>query len=165
MNFLPPSININLIIIFLILTGCYEVDQHKKAQEEILELHQRQRDFHFNKDAAAFAELLGENHISVNRGKISKPTKEENKNRFENYFGQVEFEIWDDLTPPIIQFSDDYSMAYTIVDKAVVLRYQDDEGQTQRDSTHFAWLAVYQKIQNEWKVVSVGSTNAPTVEF
>lgn len=58
--------------------------------------------------------------VSVNRGIVSRPTKEETKKRFQSYFDRVEFVKWDDIAPPEIRFSNDGSLAYAIVQKLVV---------------------------------------------
>ena len=132
-----------------------------KDTAEILKLHEEQRNFHFKKMAPEFAALMGPNYISVNRGIISQPSTAENTERFSNYFNSVEFEKWDDLKPPVIRFSDDHSIAYTIVDKEVILHYEGDEGEQIRDTSHFAWLAIYKKHEGVWKIDCVASTNEP----
>ena len=136
----------------------------EKATQEILELHELQRDVHFQKKASEFANLLSESHISVNRGAVNTPTIEENTVRFQKYFDSVEFIKWDDVKPPVIRFSDDGSMAYTIVEKEVMVRYEGDEGQEIRDVTTFAWVAIYKKYGSEWKIDCVASTNKPNEE-
>ena len=137
----------------------------EKATQEILELHNRQRDFHFQKMAPEFANLLSENHISVNRGAVNTPTIEENTTRFQNYFDSVEFVKWDDIKPPVIRFSDDGSMAYTVVEKEVVVKYKNEESQEILETTIFAWVAIYKKYGSEWKIDCVASTNKASEEM
>jgi len=128
---------------------------------KILELHNAQRAYHFNKDSIAFANQLSDDFISVNRGIISSPKKEETISRYNGYFSAVEFIKWDDVSEPIIKFSDDGSMAYTIVDKIVSLTYKDEEGNTVEGQTHFAWTAIYKKYGEQWKIDCVTSTQKP----
>lgn len=129
----------------------------------ISQLHNAQRSHHFNKDSLAFANQLSDNFISVNRGEITKPKKGETISRYHNYFSSVEFHKWDDETEPIIRFSDDGSLAYTIVDKIVVLTYEDGDGQPVEDTTHFAWTAIYKKYGATWKIDCVTSTEVPGI--
>jgi hypothetical protein len=135
-----------------------------KSEEEskILKLHNAQRDYHFNKDSIAFANQFSDNFISVNKGIISSPKKEETISRYNGYFSSVEFIKWDDVSDPIIKFSDDGSMAYTIVDKIVTLTYKDKTGNTVQGNTHFAWTAIYRKYGDQWKIECVTSTEKPT---
>lgn len=133
-------------------------------KEQILRLHNAQRDYHFNKDSIAFANQLSNQFISVNKGKISSPKQSETISRYYGYFSSVEFLKWDDVSKPVIKFSDDGSMAYTIVDKIVAVTHKDDDGNTVEGKTHFAWTAIYKKYGTEWKIDCVTSTNRPIEE-
>ncbi len=156
------------VILFLSILVFFSCDSQRfdieKATREILELHNQQRDFHFQKMAPEFASLLSENHISVNRGSVNTPTIEENTHRFQNYFDNVAFVKWDDIKPPVIRFSEDGSLAYTIVEKEVVVKYKNEEDQEILESTLFAWVAIYKKYGKEWKIDCVASTNKASEE-
>lgn len=80
---------------------------------------------------------------------------------FSGYFHSVTFQKWDDLTDPIIHFSDDGSLAYTIVHKEVVLDTQDETGDTITERIEYAWGAIYRDTEEGWKIESVASTNKP----
>ncbi len=147
----------------MILSYCYNFPTDNidfdMARSEILNLHNSQREYHFKKDSIAFADQLSDNFISVNRGEISTPERAATISRYNSYFSSVEFNRWDDVTEPIINFSNDGSMAYTIVDKIVELTYQGQDGEIINDTTHFAWTAIFKKYGEEWKIECVTSTN------
>jgi hypothetical protein len=155
-------------ITILIVFSCQapsEAPDLDAARAKILELHDAQRDYHFEKRASESADLLSEEMISVNRGEISSPTREENETRFGEYFASVEFVEWDDQTDPVIRFSDDGTMAYTVVDKKVTIRTADQQGQTVQQTTEFAWVAIYRKKGDSWEIECVASTNKePVIE-
>ncbi|MEL7118316.1 MAG: nuclear transport factor 2 family protein [Bacteroidota bacterium] len=155
--------SIYILSLFIFLLSCNQPQpiDLEAEREKILELHKLQRDYHFNKDSIAFANQLSDNFISVNRGLITTPTNEETTARYNNYFSAVAFERWDDVSEPIIRFSEDGKLAYTIVDKLVVLTYDDGEGNMLEDETHYAWTAIYKKYDNEWKIDCVTSTEIP----
>lgn len=140
--------------------SCEGVEELSMEAEraKILALHHTQRDHHFGKDSVAFAHQLSDHFISVNRGVVSQPTRAETIARYNKYFSAVEFVKWDDLSEPIIRFSEDYSLAYTIVRKIVVVEYKIDIDSTIFDSTHFAWTAIYKRYGEEWKIDCVTST-------
>lgn len=145
-----------LILGFVMLVvSCANQDQFdlEEETEAVLALHNLQREYHFNKDSVAFVNQLSNDFISVNKGLISQPEKSETLSRYNGYFSSVEFLQWDDVTEPIIRFSEDGSMAYTIVDKLVKVSYKDQEGET-----HFAWTAIYRKYGEKWKIDCVTST-------
>lgn len=147
----------------LFTCGCQEVTTVNLEAEKakILEMHHAQRNYHFEKDSLAFADQMSEQFISVNRGIISRPSREDLLTRYNGYFSSVDFVKWDDVTEPIIRFSDDGTMAYTIVDKIVTVAYKDEEGETKEGETHFAWTTIYRKYGDLWKIDGVISTNKP----
>ena len=153
----------HLLLLFILLTF-YACDPSEKIDLEkekakILELHHLQRDYHFNKDSVAFVNQQTDDLISVNRGEITFPKKSETLSRYHSYFSSVEFKKWDDVSEPIIKFSEDGKLAYTIVDKIVKIEFEDENGEISESETHFAWTAIYRKIDDEWKIESVTSTN------
>ncbi len=156
--FLKKAFPITLLV--LSIFSCEQTKETNLSAEtsKIMALHQAQRDYHFGKDSVAFAHQLSDHFISVNRGKISQPSRQETIARYHGYFSAVEFVKWDDVAEPIIRFSDDGSMAYTIVDKIVTTTHKDTNGEMVEGSTHFAWTAIYRKYGGEWKIDCVTST-------
>ena len=155
----------NLIILLaLFLSACANQEERPTDYDraEILRLHELQRKCHFEKMKSTFADMLSDSFISVNRGEITRPTREENMVRFGNYFNSVNFHKWDDMTRPVIRFSDDGSLAYTVVDKDVVVSYLTDEEEMLFDKTEFAWVSIYKKYPDGWKIDCVASTNKET---
>jgi predicted RND superfamily exporter protein len=155
---------IKISILFLSLSVFLSCNKNKKTsflddEKKIMQLHNLQRDYHFNKDSLAFVTQFSNDFISVNKGEITTPKREETIKRYNKYFSSVEFVKWDDKTPPIIRFSNNGSMAYTIVDKIVTLTYKDENGNDKEDTTHFAWTTIYKKYGDEWKIDCVTSTN------
>lgn len=137
----------------------------EKAIAEIMDLHRMQQKVHLEEDPEAFADLLSDRFISVNRGSISRPTRQQNIDRFSSYFSSVEFEKWDDLSDPVISFSDDGSLAYSIVHKEVQLSFEDEDGAIVRERTEYAWMAIYRKTKAGWTIESVASTNLPSEQL
>ena len=133
----------------------------KQARAEIMKMHNAQRDYHFEKDSTSFVDQLSPDFISVNKGLITTPSREENLRRYNSYFSSVEFTKWDDQTEPILKFSEDGSLAYTIVDKVVEVEYKGENGEMITGMTHFAWASIYRKTKGGWKIESAISTNKP----
>ena len=145
-----------LIFVMCITLSCHQPPDLETEKKEILSLHDQQRQAHFEKNPELLmGESLGD-FMEVNRGIIKKPTREESRARLQAYFDSVEFIKWDDISPPVISFSDDATMATSVVDKLVIIR---DIKTNQIDTTHFAWIAVYKKDKGKWKMHRVVSTN------
>lgn len=148
-----------------LLVSCNHSQKNDLSTErnKIVALHNLQRTYHFTRDSINFVNQLSDHFISVNKGVISSPSRSETLTRYNKYFTSVEFIKWNDLSEPIIKFSDDGTLAYTIVDKEVVLTYKDEEGKSIEEKTHFAWTTIYKKYGDEWKIDCVTSTNEPGI--
>jgi hypothetical protein len=109
----------------------------------------------------SFVSQLSDQFISVNRGLITRPGYQQTLSRYHGYFSAVEFQLWDDQSEPIIVFSEDGTMAFTVVDKLVSVTYPDEQGNSVSSETHFAWTAIYKKYGQDWKIECVTSTERP----
>lgn len=149
-----------LSIILLLFSSCNLKPDLEVEKKQLLALHKEQQDAHLNKNAKQFVDQFADSMLSVNRGKISITTKDSALKRFNTYFSNVEFKKWEDMNPPVIEFSADASMAYMAVDKLVVLTYHDEENKNTEETTHYAWVSIFKKAANGiWKIVCNVSTN------
>lgn len=154
---------LTFLAIALSLIACSQYDD-SADRSRLMELHEEARTFHFEKNAKGMVNGFADNFISVNRGKVDTIlSREEDNRRFQAYFDAVKFKKWDDISPPIIRFSDDHSLAYVIIDKLVVLDTKDSVGADVESTTHFAWISIFRKRNNDWHLECVASTNEPTV--
>ena len=96
---------------FLLLIACNSKPDLEKEKQTILSMLQTERKAHFDRNADLFISEFADSMISVNKGVVSAPTKEQQKERIGKYFGSVQFIKWDDTADPVIRFSDDGSLA------------------------------------------------------
>ena len=155
---------LKICTLFLVLVHCYSCNMPsngdlESAKKKILALEATQRDYHFTKNAKNFVALFSTDFISIGKGKIEKPTREQSFNRFDQYFKSVEFVKWDNKTEPTVRFSNDATMAYVAVDKLVILKVKNDARMEVLDTTNFAWLSFYKKIDKTWQMDCIASTN------
>jgi hypothetical protein len=149
------------IFIGFLLFSCNNVSMpdFEKDKKEILQLEAKQREYHFTGNAKAFTAMFSKDFLSINKGIISNPTREKSYEMFDTYFKSSEFIKWDDNEKPLVRFSDDGSVAYAAVDKKVIVKVAVSNGKEIIDTTDFAWLTIYKKYKNEWKIDCVCSTN------
>lgn len=149
----------------LLLTACGpqtdRAAQEQAALAEILALHNAQRSNHFDKDSIASANLISDAYVAVSRGNIRHQSVPDFLARRKRYYDSVEFLKWDDISPPIVRFSNDLSLAYTIVHKEVLIRFKNETGDTLEERTEFAWTTIYRKTKDGWKIEAATSTNKP----
>ncbi len=140
------------LFVIVLLAACSEKSDLEKSRKEITDLLQQERKAHFEKNVDLFVSEFADSMISVNKGKVTKLSVEQNKKRIEPYFSSVEFIKWDDVAEPVIHFSDDGTLAYAIIQKQVILSYPDNSGKKFIDTTNYAWASIYRKQKGEWKV-------------
>lgn len=150
-------------LLFLFVALCFGCQQqasfdYEKAKADILILHRLQEQSHVEKDAQLLIRQFSDDFITVNSGIVSTPSKAESETMFRNYFSQVNFLKWEDSKEPIVRFSDDGSLAYTIVEKDVIFKFYRD-GELLTEDTHFAWTAIYRNTSDGWKLEAMSSTN------
>jgi hypothetical protein len=152
------SVIVSTLCLIFCVTSC-DLSSHPDLELEkkaIMEIHNTQKQAHIEKNVSLLLRDSSLDFMEVNRGIIKKPKYSESFDRLTAYFNSVEFIKWDDVAEPIFSFSDDATMATTIVDKLVITKNKSDNS---IDTTHFAWLAVYKKEAGKWKLHRIGSTN------
>ncbi len=147
-----------MAIIYGSCTSPADPDAERSAIAEILK---QERKAHFEKDIDLFISTFADSVVSVYDGSFEINTPADNKARFGPYFKSVEFVKWDDMAPPVIDISDDGTMAYAVVQKQIVLTYPDTLGNPITDSAQYAWVSIYKKMENDWKLVCNASTYEP----
>jgi hypothetical protein len=146
-----------ILLIPLALSACHRLPDLEKEIQEILVLHNNQQRAHLEKNISLLAGDSSIEFIEVNRGLVKRPSNKETVQKFQHYFNAVDFIKWEDVNPPIFHFSDDATMATTVVEKLVITRQKQDNNHL--DTTHFAWLSVYRKIKGKWQMQAIASTN------
>lgn len=148
----------NIFGCFLIIVGqsCHTPTNLQAERGKILLLQEQQRRAHLEKNVDLLLSDRSRDFIEINRGIINTPTRVESITRFKTYFDSVEFIKWDDLSPPVISFSGDATMATAAVNKLVITKKIKDG---RLDTAYFAWLAVYKKNHGKWELHQIVSTN------
>ncbi len=150
----------SIIAMAVFLAACQTDKQTDDRQisnlQAIKHILETERRAHFEKSVDLLLSTGAEPFVSVDRGSVSYPSAEKSRERFQNYFNSVDFIKWDDMRDPIFNFSNDSSLAVVTVQKLVILR---EKATDKIDTTQFAWTAVYRKMNDEWKMTVMTSTN------
>jgi hypothetical protein len=132
-------------MLLLLIVSCRYANRPdlEVEKKKLLILHKEQQEAHLGENAKQFVDQFADSMFSVNRGKITITTKVTALKRFNDYFSNVEFKKWEDLNPPVIEFSADASMAYMLVDKQVILAYTNKKNILIEESTHYGWVSIF----------------------
>ncbi len=149
-------LNFQIIKINQVDQSVFDVPEKIIAVKELMELHELQRKAHFNRDAKLLVSVMADHYTEISNGKINSPKKEDLIVRFQTYFDAVTFVEWDDIISPVIDVSEDATMAFMHVNKRVrlITKAQKEE------LTIFAWTSTFQKINGNWLMTSITSTVA-----
>ncbi|UCE19995.1 MAG: nuclear transport factor 2 family protein [Gemmatimonadota bacterium] len=138
------------VLLTVTFIGCQSRPDVEALRSEILNLHKTLIDAHWNKDIDFFTENISEDYFSVGNGEIRKPTKEEITTQVTNYLDNTTFTEYRDLREPIIGFSNDGSVAWSLVQVKVAGKRTTEEG-TERDLDFTcAWITLYERQDNTW---------------
>jgi hypothetical protein len=150
MNLRVNILNTMLILFSMTLLGCHSQPDFEALRSEILELHRSTIGAHLNNEVDFLVENLSADFMSVSNGEIEYPTKEELRSRFSSYLNNTTFSEYADLREPIIGFSKDGSVAWSVVQVKVAGKRKMDDG-TQRDLDFTcAWITLYEREGSRW---------------
>lgn len=121
----------------------------EREKSELLEIRDLDRAAHFTNDVNAALSFFGDTYTYVRDGQIHQQTRDDLKQIYDNYFRDATFHEWDDLEPPIIQISNDGSMAWMI--RRFRVRYTRlSEGQTVEETYVYAGMTTYERRNEKW---------------
>jgi hypothetical protein len=134
----------------------------EKEKAELLRLHKSNREAHFKTDVDALLENSPEEMISVSRGKINRPSKEDARKMFTGYFRDAKYYEWDDVEEPIVRISNDASMAWMITRTRVRRVQKKADGAEQEEKFVYAGIMTYEKRDGRWvRVANVSTFEQP----
>jgi ketosteroid isomerase-like protein len=129
-------------------------------RSEILDFHKKFIDDHLNKNIDSFIEDYAEDYIFVANGDISRRAKDEFASSFSDYLKSTTFSEYRDLEEPIIGFSKDGSMAWSIVKVKVAGAREIENGSIKEFDVTYAWITLYERQGDNWiRIVEVSTNN------
>jgi len=142
------------------LPGAASANPSSGPRAEVAARHALEREAHMDRNVELLLSLFADDFTMVDGGELKRPTLEEQRTRFEAYFGAVRFQKWDDLVPPVIQVSTDGTLATVLVQKEVVLVLADAPADAKPERAVFAWAETWAKRRGRWLLVAMASTRA-----
>lgn len=114
------------------------------------------RDAHFESNAEKFLEPMLDSFIEVRSGSYMKLFSKESLPGVQSYFDSMEFLELEDTQEPIVEISEDASMASYI--GSIVVK-----GNLQGDPVFnkFSWQSTLRKSQGQWKIIQNVNTVLP----
>ncbi|MHA2030008.1 MAG: hypothetical protein ACXAB7_17020 [Candidatus Kariarchaeaceae archaeon] len=122
----------------------------EQLRSDLMTHHQNEIAAHLEKDIGFFTKNVSDNYLSVSRGDIHYPTKDEISKNFTSYLQNTTFSEYKDINDPIINFSDDYSVAWVVYQVKVVGIQTIEENKERELDFVCAWITVYHRQNDTW---------------
>lgn len=129
-----------------------------QLKAEILALHNAGITAHLENNIPFFTQGIADDYLSVSRGSINKPAHDDIQAMFTHYLGMTTFTEYKDLQDPIIGFSQDGSVAWSIAQVKVTGTQTRDDGTEVDLNFTSAWLMLYERRGEEWVRIADAST-------
>lgn len=129
--------------------------------DTLLALQTEERRVHIEYDARAFAALMTDSTVQVNRGLVSHASTEALLERFGAYFAGTSFAEWADIVPPSVRVDAEGGRADVLVERRVRGVSIDAGGRAVGHHTRFAWTEMWVRTPSGWRITQVTSTDRP----
>lgn len=150
MKYFNSLLKLASALLLVMLIGCQSAPDTEMIRSEIVAIHNDLIDAHFDKNIDYFIRDLSSDFISVSNGEILSPTVGEIKSQFENYLNNTTFAEYRYLREPIIGFSKDGSVAWSIVQAKVMGEQRMDDGTVRKLDFICAWMTLYKRHDKKW---------------
>jgi len=134
----------------IVIIRCRPSPDFGELRREILDLHQQTIDAHWKKDVGFFARHMADDYFAVQNGEIRNPNREEIEAEYERYLTTTTFTEYRDLREPIVGFSNDGSIAWSIVQVKVAGRDRNESGAEGDFGLTWAWITLYGRKGGRW---------------
>lgn len=142
-------------------TGYGQSTAQESGKRELLEIHQADRQAHFQHDIKSLLAGMGDEFIDVHDGTIRHLNRENVRAHFADYFQRSQFTAWDDVEPPIVRVSRDGSMGWMIVRVRITYKETKPSGESAVHDSIMAWMSAYEKQNGKWILTAITSTSGP----
>jgi len=131
---------------------------HEVDREAILKAYEGIREAHLKHDGKAFLAPYDAEWLRVSDGEVAKQTKAGELPKVQKYLDGVKFEELKELEPPRIKISGDGTMAWFVGHVRVRATEKDAKGRVKRLDFESAWVNVWEKKAEGWRIVVHGDT-------
>lgn len=122
--------------------------QHRDV---LLAIHADQRRAHFDRDPELLFRNAAKQWRYVRDGQVDQLTRSELIERFRANFEGTQYQEWDDVEPPIIDVSEDGTLAVMIEHVRIRLSRTTDDGSSDELQGIYAGATVYRRVADGWR--------------
>ena len=127
-------------------------------REAIIALYEAQRAAHYQQDPGLFLAAVDSGYLSVANGAVAYRSKQDAIESVGQYLARTRFEHVRDIALPRVELSPDGRVAWLIGEVEVRAIRTDSAGTDQPFTFRSAWLDVYEKREDGWRLASRANT-------
>lgn len=136
----------------LLFTACSAGQTADDPVADLLGMHEQVLEAHRTGDVGLWLSMESDAYVSANGGRITSPTLAERRAMREPYLSSTTFDVYRDLSDPVVEVSPDGQLGWVIAQVEVKGTQTTDSTTTPIDDV-WAWIELYRRIDGEWKVV------------
>ncbi len=140
------------------LAGAPPAHDQEAERAQILEIHRRDIQAHFDQDVNWLTRNVAPDFFSVENGEVTWPSRADQEQMWQSYLSRTTFTEYRDVIPPIVRVSPDGQLAWSVVQVKVSGTQQSRTGEEQPLNFVSAWATLYEKRNGEWVRVGIIST-------
>lgn len=151
----------SLIIGSLLLAGCIETTDRSDDVAELLGLHTQLIQAHLDGDVDSWMTIEADSFVSANGGQITFPSADQRRQQRTRYLANARFDRYRDVRDPIVRVSADGTLGWLIAEVEVAGTYTNDDGSSEPIAVVWAWVELYERTAEGWKLVGNVSNSRP----
>jgi hypothetical protein len=126
-------------------------ESQERHRDALLAIHADQRRAHFERDPELLFRNAAEQWTYIRDGKIDRLTRSELVERFRAGFADTEHHEWDDIEPPVIEVSEDGTLAVMVEHVNIRLSRTAEDGSREELQGIYAGATVYRRNALGWR--------------
>lgn len=126
-------------------------ESQEHDRDILLAIHADQRRAHFELDPELLFRNAAEQWTYIRNGRVERLTHAELVERFRVNFNATQYQEWEDIEPPIIDVSNDGTLAVMVEHVNIRLLRTAEDGSREELQGVYAGATVYRRDAEEWR--------------
>lgn len=129
--------------------------------EQLRKLHSRIIRAHLENRLDDWMSIESIDYVSANGGRVSFPSLQERRDSRAAYLEGATFTRYRDLRDPVVRVSEDGSLGWLVAEVEVAGSLVQDDGSASAFEQVWAWIELYARTPDGWKLVGNASNERP----
>lgn len=133
----------------------------QEDEEQLRSLHTSIIQAHLENRLDDWMSIEATDYVSANGGRVSFPSLQERRVSRAAYLEGATFTRYRDLRDPVVRVSEDGSLGWLVAEVEVAGTLKQDDGSAEAFEQVWAWIELYARTPDGWKLVGNASNARP----